>query len=245
MKDDQAQPQPTTAEGNVDRIVQERFFPAPGYAGVFVDIGAARPDFLSISAYYRTLGWRVIGIEPNPEFYEMHRSRGYEVYAYACGDHDEDDVDFVLVDSHGAGYGGGEVSYESFSSLGIKDSYAALKDNLDTKTIKVKLRRLSTLLAQDIPQVSHIDILSADVEGWELEVLAGLDMSKHRPKVMIIENLFEDRKYRTALKQHGYALWQRIYPNDIYVDRQAFARGWERLRLAVERLRSLIGSRSG
>jgi hypothetical protein len=32
-----------------------------------------------------------------------------EVYGYACSDHDEDGVDFELVDSHGSTYGGGTV----------------------------------------------------------------------------------------------------------------------------------------
>jgi FkbM family methyltransferase len=176
-----AQPASNSAEGNVDKLVQQRFFPDPQTKGVFVDVGAARPDYLSVSAFYRTLGWRVISIEPNPEFHAMHQSRGYEVYQYACGDHDEDNVNFNVVDSHGAKYENGEVSYESFSSLGLKDSYAKLSGNLDTKAIKVSLRRLSTLLSKEIPNVQQVDILSVDVEGWELEVLNGLDLSKHRP----------------------------------------------------------------
>ena len=93
---------PNRAEGDVDRIVHQRFF-SPGVSAgrVFVDVGAARPDFLSIGAYYRSLGWRVIGIEANPEFCKLHRDRGHEIYQYACGQHDEDDVDFTVVDSHG------------------------------------------------------------------------------------------------------------------------------------------------
>lgn len=226
----------TTAEGNVDRIVHERFFPAANYVGVFVDVGAARPDYLSISAYYRNLGWRVIAIEPNPEFYEMHRLRGHEVYPFACGDRNEDDVDFVLVNSHGTKYNDGEVSFESFSSLAIKDSYAALKPDLDTTTIKTKLRRLSTLFQQDIPDVNQIDILSADVEGWELEVLAGLDPSSPRPRVMIIENLFDDEGYRSFLEKRDYLLWKKIAPNEIYVDRRFLNWGPRRWRFELERL---------
>jgi FkbM family methyltransferase len=129
----------TSAEGNVDRIVLEEFFNRAG-RGVFIDVGAARPDYLSISALYRAFGWRVIAIEPNPEFCEIHRARGHEVLQYACGDHDEDNVDFTIVDSHGCDYRGGCVSFESFSSLGIKDSYATLQADLDTREIKVNLR---------------------------------------------------------------------------------------------------------
>jgi FkbM family methyltransferase len=206
------------AEGDVDEIVRRTFF-AGQKTGVIVDVGAARPDFLSISALYRSLGWRVIAIEPNPEFCRMHRELGYEVLQYACGDRDEDDVEFLVVDSHGAPYANGEVSFESFSSLGIKESYAALKDDLDTRTIQVQLRRLDTILATHAPDVREIDILAVDVEGWELEVLTGLDPRKYRPRVMIIENLFAEEEYRSSLKDLGYLFWRRIYPNDVFIAR--------------------------
>lgn len=183
-------------------------------------MGAARPDFLSISALYRSIGWRVIAIEPNPVYCEAHREQGHEVYPYACGDRDEDNIDFVVVDSHGTPYGGGQVSYESFSSIAIKDSYAAIKQDLDTSTIKVNLRRLDTILKRHAPELGQIDIFSVDVEGWELEVLTGLDFAKHQPKVMIIENLFQDQNYRSYMDRLNYVLWGTIAPNDIYVNKE-------------------------
>jgi FkbM family methyltransferase len=207
------------AEGNVDEVVRARFFPDRN-AGVLVEVGSADPEYLSVSALYRGLGWNVIAIEPNPEFCSLHRARGYEVLEYACGDHDEDDVDFSIVNSHGTAYLGGHVSYESFSSLGIKDSYAGLIDSDSDhtiNTIKVNLRRVDTLLREYAPTVERIDILAIDVEGWELEVVDGLDMAKFRPRVLIIENLFAERRYRTYMRARGYALWRQIEPNDVYV----------------------------
>jgi len=198
----------------VDRSVHDAFF--SGITdGVIVDVGAARPDFLSVSALYRQLGWRVIAIEPNPVFCQMHRDSGFEVLEYACGDRDEDDVPFEIVDSHGAAYGEGQVSFESYSSLRVKDSYRTLRPELDVQRITVNLRRLDTILTEHAPDVRHIDILSVDVEGWELEVLAGLSV-EYAPRVMIVENLFDDDDYRHALLTRGYELWARIEPNDIY-----------------------------
>ena len=207
------------AEGDVDKIVRRRFFPGAGHGRVFVDVGAAGPDYLSIGALYRSIGWRVIAVEPNPVYCEAHRARGHEIYEYACGARDEDNVDFVVVDSHGAEYEKGQVSYESFSSLAVKESYAALKDNLDRKTIKVNLRRLDTILRIYAPDIDRIDILSVDVEGWELEVLDGLNMPRYRPRVMIIENLFDDKKYRSYMKNLDYVLWRSLPPNEVYVSR--------------------------
>jgi FkbM family methyltransferase len=203
------------AEGDVDRIVRQRFFPAQE-SGVFVEVGAAKPNYISMSALYRALGWQVIAIEPNPVFCDLHRSAGYPVLQYACGDHDEDDVDFCVVNSKGARYKNGEVSFESFSSLAIKDSFASLNPEMDITKIKVKLRRLDTILAAHAPEVGEIDFLCIDVEGWELEVLDGLDLERYRPRVMVIENYFRDRKYRKYMRARGYRLWKCIRPNDIY-----------------------------
>jgi FkbM family methyltransferase len=145
------------AEGDVDKVVQQRFFRNQN-AGIFVDVGAANPDYLSVSALYRSLGWKIIAIDPNPVFCEMHRKRGHDVLQYACGDRDEDEVDFCVVDSHGAPYENGQVSYESFSSLAIKESYARIRPQLDVERIKVKLRRLDTILQTHAPEVQRIDI---------------------------------------------------------------------------------------
>jgi FkbM family methyltransferase len=204
------------SEGNVDQVVREQFF-QNNRSGVFVEVGAARPDYLSISASYRERGWKIIAVEPNPAYQDLYKQFGIEVLPYACGGSDEDGVDFSVVDSHGADYEGGRVTYESFSSLSIKDSYAALKPNLDVKTIKVNLRRLDTIMAQHAPDVRETDIVSVDVEGWELEVLRGLSFSQYKPKVLIIENIFSDKSYRDFMEDRGYHLWRTLQPNEIYV----------------------------
>jgi len=205
------------AEGDVDVLVRDRFF-SDATSGVLVEVGAAHPDYLSVSASYRELGWNVISVEPNPDFCELHRAQGHEILQYACGDHDEDGVDFSVVDSGGTAYRGGNVSYESFSSLAIKDSYAQLVDSeLDIRKIKVDLRRLDTLLEEHASSVSRIDVLAIDVEGWECEVLNGLDFEQFKPRVLIVENMFGEDEYREYMRAKGYELWRNIEPNDIYV----------------------------
>ena len=208
---------PNRAEGDVDLQVFSRFFLGTPSRGVMVDVGAARPDYLSISASFRSRGWRVIAIEPNPEFYEMHKRLGHEVYAYACGTHDEDDAPFSVVNSHGADYEGGEVSFESLSSLSIKASYAAQSPNLDVKQILVKLRKLDSILSNHADDIAEIDVISIDVEGWEMEVLQGLSFEKYRPKVIILENMFDDAAYVKAMRGRGYTRWTHNQLNDVYV----------------------------
>ena len=103
------------AEWDLDKEILARFYPDYRQR-VIIDVGAADPEYLSFSNKFRSLGWKVITIEPNPFFCNAHRERGYNVYEFACSDEDKDDVDFFLVDSKGYKYMGGEVRYESFSS---------------------------------------------------------------------------------------------------------------------------------
>jgi len=208
------------AEGDIDVFVRETFFPGRK-AGVLVEIGAAGPDYLSIGQSFRDLGWRVIAIEPNPEFCAAHLRRGHEVLQYACGERDEDDVPFTVIDSCGAEYMGGAVSFESFSSLGIRDSFANLraKANYETleRTIQVKVRRLDTILSEHAPDIQRIDMLAVDVEGWEMEVMKGFSIKRFDPRVVILENLFADQRYTAYMQDAGYKLAAAFPPNEIYV----------------------------
>jgi len=208
------------AEHGIDEIVRKAFFQDRAH-GVLIEVGAALPDYLSVSASFRRLGWKIISVEPNPHFCAAHRREGYEVLQYACGDSDQDDVDFTVVNSHGIEYMGGHVSFESFSSLGIAGKFADLFETIRSKasveTIPVKMRRLDTILATHEPELASIDILAVDVEGWELAVMRGLARSDLAPRVVILENLFTDPEYHTYMTGRGYRLWQSLSHNEIYV----------------------------
>lgn len=210
------------AEMDVDKVVLKTFFKDKQEPGVFVEIGAARPDYLSISASYRKLMWKIISIEPNPDFCKLHRDMGLDVYEYACSDHDQDNTEFFIVDSKGANYQGGNVSFESFSSLGINDEFSTLYDTVKNDTqlrkILVKVRRLDTILAEHEPDIKNIDIVAVDVEGWEMNVMQGFSTEKFRPRVIILENLFNKQEYVDYMKSRGYGLWKRLEPNDVYVE---------------------------
>jgi FkbM family methyltransferase len=227
------------AEGNVDHVVRDAFF-AGVRNGVLVEVGAAMPDYLSIGASFRASGWKVISIEPNPDFCAAHRALGYEILQYAASDTEADDVDFFVVDSHGTAYREGEVSFESFSSLGIKDQFADLyetvREKSEVSTIPVKVRRLDTILAAHEPDVRAIDILAIDVEGWELNVMRGL--TRYQPDVVIMENNFDSAEYIAFMTARGYRRWRRLEPNDIYIRRGVRSRGLAR------RISGLFGSRN-
>ena len=208
------------AENDVDKLVLDTFF-RNVRNGVLCEVGAAGPDFLSISARFRAAGWKIVAIEPNPFFCAQHVSRGYSVLEYACGDQDKDDVEFFMVDSRAVDYRGEGGTYESFSSLGIRDEfnelYGTIKDKCTIKKIPVKMRKLDTILATHEPDLIAIDVVVVDVEGWELSVLNGFTLTRFRPKVVILENIFGNTAYGAFMQKNGYVIWLRIGLNEIYI----------------------------
>jgi FkbM family methyltransferase len=199
------------AEDGTDRYLRETFFRDRGY-GVMVEVGAAGPTFLSMSKHFRESNWRVIAVEPQPKFIEQHRKARSYVLPFACSDRDEDDVEFEVV-YQPAEYNGGKITYESFSSLGVTDEYRKHNPSITSTFIKVNVRRLDTLLAQE--KISSIDLLSIDVEGWELQVLAGFSAEKYRP-VIVMENFTRDPRYVSYLEGRGYQLYSERFPNQIF-----------------------------
>jgi Methyltransferase FkbM domain len=85
------------------------------------------------------------------------------------------------------------------------------------KSIKVAVRKLDTLLREHAPDVGPIDLLSIDVDGWELSVLRGLDLRLHPVSIAVIENLFGEPEYGAFMRERGFAMRRRVGPNEIYL----------------------------
>jgi FkbM family methyltransferase len=202
------------AEGNIDKIIRLAFFLGMK-RGVFVEVGAAHPEYISISKHFRDAGWRVISVEPNPVFAEAHRGMGHEIYECACADYEEDNADFTVVET----IGHDRITNESYSAIKVLDDYKNKdKESFNkthSRTIKINIRKLDTILSS--ANVSFIDVLSVDVEGWEISVLNGLNTVEHPFSIGVIENWLKDESYRDYMRKRGYLLAFTNFPNDVYV----------------------------
>lgn len=195
------------AETESDRYIRENYFQDYSYKGTMIELGAGPPEFYSMSKHFRDNGWRCICIEPNPKFVEQHRKLGNEIYQYACSDHDSKDENFQIANT-----GKWPADIEGVSTSSIK-----LKDFLFSKeieNIKVEIKKIDTLLTE--LHVEHIDFISVDTEGWELEVMMGFNLNKYDPKVVLLENTQHDEKYTEYMNNFGYELDIKIEHNYIY-----------------------------
>ena len=207
------------AEFFTDKYIRRSFFPDFSYRGCIVEVGCATPELLSMSKHFRNAGWRCVGVEPNPRFAKMHRDKGYEIYEYAAADFSADNFQFTIVETEST-YSETAISAQSYSSLKIKQNFRDYNSNAIShykeKQISVAVRKLDQILAEHCPDIQSIDILSIDVEGYELEVLNGFDIKKYSPKVIVLENLFHDNEYMSYMQSAGYKLVKKIAYNYIY-----------------------------
>lgn len=140
-------------------------FTEPGYA---VDIGANDGIFLSNSIDLEKQGWRVLCIEANG-FYgpSLWDSRKESVIG-AVGATDSS-ATFYL-------HGNSEHGYASNSGLVISSE----------RTVPVTVHTLDWYLDRWNPP--QLDILMADVEGGEKDILSGFSIEKWHPKIICLED---------------------------------------------------------
>jgi FkbM family methyltransferase len=224
--------------------LKEEFFEG-ARTGIFVDIGANDPEVWSQSFRLEQRGWTGVLVEPQPDLAAaLRRRRKAKVYAVACSSPDNAGKTMTL---HLAGI---------YSSLSPELSIATVAVD---STVEVPVMTLDGVLA-DAGLTPPIDFLSIDVEGHEIDVLAGFDLARWHPRLILIEDLVLSLDLHRVLEGRGYRWVRRTGLNSWYVpadspmvvDREGrlqFIRKYylgvpfRRLREALRRLRFRLGLR--
>jgi len=104
------------AEYSLDRFLRS-YCPNKNH-GVFLEVGAGGPDYLSVSKHFRESGWFCVGFDANPKFCEMHRNLGLNIQQYAISSYNAEDISFYIVHQENKPeFFGGVVTEEGGSSL--------------------------------------------------------------------------------------------------------------------------------
>ena len=143
--------------------------------GFYVDVGAADPVNLSVTKWFYDLGWSGLNLEPNRQLFDR-----------LVADRPRD----INLDC-GAGAVASEAQFFELDVGELSSFDPRVRDNAQSNgkpplTRTVAVIPLTDLLRQHCPERA-IDFLKIDVEGWEAEVLKGLDLRHYRPIIILVE----------------------------------------------------------
>lgn len=165
--------------------------------GFYIDVGAAEPSHLSVTRLFYENGWSGINIEPNPQlFQELQKARTR-------------DVNLMV----GAAETSGTKTFYRIGTTGLSTLDTAVAEHhaatgWEVERIDIACRTLADICAEHRPE-GPIHFLKIDVEGGEGAVLAGIDLHRFRPWIILLEatrplSQEEDYGWEPSLLDHGY-----------------------------------------
>lgn len=159
--------------------------------GFFIEAGANDGVQQSNTLYFeRYRGWRGLLVEPVPELAERCRANRphclVENTALVADDYESPTVEMRYCDLMSLVKGGMKSNEEEEEHI----RSGCDCQEVETRELTVPACTLSQLL--DRHQIMQIDLLSLDVEGFELPALRGLDFRRHAPRFLLIEARYRD-----------------------------------------------------
>jgi FkbM family methyltransferase len=167
--------------------------------GFFLDIGGNNPIFLSNTYFFEKQGWKGYAFEPQSSLCELwKKERKTPCFPFAVGEI-ESEISFTQCTDD---YMSGVTGYTDTEGTVIKVKQIVLKDWLKSN------------------QITKVDFISIDVEGYEMNVLKGIDFSKVDIKCIVIENNrdngYPNQKIRKFIEEQGYVLVARLSIDDVF-----------------------------
>ena len=154
--------------------------------GFFVELGA-NDGFTQSNTYYfeKFLAWTGILVEPIPRQFQkaVRRRPNSQVFNFACVPFDYPESTIQMTDLDLMSFANGAFDDASEKKIHVTHGTGGHPDR--ATTVNVPVRTLTSIL--DECNVTKIDLLSLDVEGFEASVLQGLDLERYRPTYMVIE----------------------------------------------------------
>ena len=152
--------------------------------GFYVDVGAHHPARYSNTYLLYKRGWRGINIDATPGSMKLFdRLRPDDINIESFVSSDSEPRTFFLLS---------EPALNTASEPLAQHRGSENPDYRITDSVVVRPRTLAQVLDESLPENQHIDLLSVDVEGGDLDVLRSNDWSRYRPGLVMVEALGSD-----------------------------------------------------
>ncbi|WP_085712746.1 MULTISPECIES: FkbM family methyltransferase [unclassified Pseudomonas] len=161
--------------------------------GFYIDVGANDPIHDSVTKAFYDHGWQGINVEPMQNYYDALRHHRPRDTTLQCVASDQP----------------GEMTFYGIPGTGLSTAdpvVAQERKNLgmDVQNLTVNARTL-TSICEEYAGEQPIHFLKIDVEGHEETVLRGMDFSRFRPWIILIETPWErDHTWEHLVIDAGY-----------------------------------------
>jgi FkbM family methyltransferase len=179
---------------------------------IYIDIGANHPFQISTTYLLYLEGWRGVTVEPIRSLWKLHRRWRPE------------DISLNAAVGTGATLPFFELYPDVLSTMSRED---AEQIEANGKGFVLSTYEVPLITGQEIVDThlngKVVDLLSIDVEAFELPVLRSFDFSRFHPRAILIEessfipNAASSKACASFLRDAGYQLERRVGCNGIYV----------------------------
>lgn len=215
--------------------------------GLFVEIGAYDGETFSNTSCLADIGWQGHYVEPIPQYANVCRQRhagnpNVTVHTLCVGERDDE-----LVELSSAGPFSSSVedeiaasSEQNAAQLNTMLSAIGWSHGAKSERVQCRTQSLNSFFSRMSFLPRQVDVLVIDTEGCEWPILRGFDMSRWRPKLVIIEMQEKLKRYQgnlrvasdstaieTYLREAGYSILYRDVVNTVFMHREVRPHGEE------------------
>lgn len=162
--------------------------------GFYIDIGANHPTRDSVTHTLYERGWRGINIEPVQHYYEslcVERPEDVNL-CVAVGDEENELIFF-------------ESPETGLSTLSLEMAAKQQAEGLPFIQRTVHVRTLTSICEEHVHSELPLQFLKIDVEGFEEQVLRGMDFQRWRPWIILIESSYDvEPTWASLILEAGY-----------------------------------------